>query len=47
MLPSCLDRVTSVYLFHLACVVCRRIFKVISKFEEKLEISMTLKLIFI
>ena len=38
---------TSVHLFHLARVVCRRVFEVISKFEEKMDYSTNLKLIFI
>ena len=37
----------SVHLFRLARVVCRHVFEVISKFEEKMDYSMNLKLIFI
>ena len=41
---SCLDRVMSVHLFRLARVVCRCVFEVISKFEEKMDFSTNLKL---
>ena len=46
--PPPLDSVMSVhfFFFFLAHVVCRRVFEVISQFEEKLWISMILKLIF-
>ena len=47
ILASSLDRVTLVHLFRLARVVCRRVFEVISKFEEKMDYSTNLKLIFI
>ena len=42
ILASCLDSVTLIF-FRLAPVVCRRIFEVIKKFEEKWDISMILK----
>ena len=38
---------TSVHLFHLARVVCRHVFEVISKFEEKMDCTTNLNLSFI
>ena len=35
VLPSCLDIVTSLHLFRLTCVLCKRVFEGIWKFEEK------------
>ena len=44
ILASFLDRVTLVHLFRLVRVVCRHVFEVISKFEEKMDFSMNLTL---